>query len=229
MYTTRRNAADSLKCGRHRRGTLTRHPRPGQDHHRPGPRSPPGGAPPRAGRSAKAQRGAASGARGAGVLVGLDGCEVLLCDPCARVRPCPGSPGVFLPVPVLCTSVPVLYDVKRISFCPTRYWLTVAVASSHEGALEYKASLVRTEYEAAASALDARTAAWFYSRTGTDCSRYPRLVPSSSRLGLRQHRLRGIQGGRRPPCSGCVVVSPASVLYSGARLAPAPCSTRGPS
>ena len=24
----------------------------------------------------------------AGVLVGLDGCEVRLCDPCARVRPC---------------------------------------------------------------------------------------------------------------------------------------------
>ena len=37
------------------------------------------------------------------------------------------------------------------------------------------------------------------------------LVPSGSRLGLRQHRLRGVQGGRRPPCSGCVVVSPASV------------------
>ena len=40
----------------------------------------------------------------AGVLVGLDGCEVRLCDPCARVRPfvpwClpPGTPGcVFLP------------------------------------------------------------------------------------------------------------------------------------
>ena len=46
-------------------------------------------------------------------------------------------------------------------------------------------------------------------------SPYPRLVdPSGSRLGLRQHRLRGVQGGRRPPCSGCVVVSPASVLYS---------------
>ena len=27
--------------------------------------------------------------------------------------------------------------------------------------------------------------------------------PSGSRLGLRQHRLRGVQGGRRPPCSGC--------------------------
>ena len=40
----------------------------------------------------------------------------------------------------------------------------------------------------------------------TDGSRYPRLVPSGSRLGLRQHRLRGIQEGRRPPCSGCVVV-----------------------
>ena len=46
-------------------------------------------------------------ARGrAGVSLGLDGCEVRLCDPCARVRlcvpcvsrVCPGSPGVFLPV-----------------------------------------------------------------------------------------------------------------------------------
>ena len=47
----------------------------------------------------------------------------------------------------------------------------------------------------------------------TDGSRYPRLVPSGSRLGLRQ-RLWGIQGGRRPPCSGCVVVSPASVALA---------------
>ena len=30
----------------------------------------------------------------------------------------------------------------------------------------------------------------------------------------RQHRLRGVQGGRRPPCSGCVVVSPASVALA---------------
>ena len=49
----------------------------------------------------------------AGVSLGLDGCEVCLCDPCARVRPCvpfvsracpvcvPAPPGVFLPVPVL--------------------------------------------------------------------------------------------------------------------------------
>ena len=42
----------------------------------------------------------------------------------------------------------MLYDVKRISFCPSRYWPTVAVASSRGGALEYRASLVRTEYEA---------------------------------------------------------------------------------
>ena len=33
-------------------------------------------------------------------------------------------------------------------------------------------------------------------------------------LGLRQHRLRGVQGGRRPPCSCCVVVSPASVALA---------------
>ena len=32
--------------------------------------------------------------------------------------------------------------VKRISFCPSRYWPTVAVASSRGGALEYRASLV---------------------------------------------------------------------------------------
>ena len=44
--------------------------------------------------------------------------------------------------------------------------------------------------------------------------RYPRLVPFGSRLGLRQHRLRGVQGGRRPPCSGCLAVSPASVVLA---------------
>ena len=69
-------------------------------------------------------------------------------------------------------------------------------------------------------------AAW-YRRTGTAApvgaptrrrqSRYPvilRFVPSGSRLGLWQHRLRGVQGGQRPPCSGCVVVSPASVALA---------------
>ena len=39
----------------------------------------------------------------AGVSLGLNGCEVRLCDPCVRVCACvsrvgPGSPGVFLPV-----------------------------------------------------------------------------------------------------------------------------------
>jgi hypothetical protein len=72
-------------------------------------------------------------------------------------------------VPDYCFTVDgrrMLYDVKRISFCPSRYWPTVAVASSRGGPLEYRASLVRAEYEAAAAALDARTAAW-YVRTGT--------------------------------------------------------------
>ncbi len=49
---------------------------------------------------------------------------------------------------------------------------------------------------------------------GTDGSRYPRFVPSSSRPGLWQHRLRGVQGGRHLPCPGCVVVSPASVALA---------------
>ena len=50
----------------------------------------------------------------------------------------------------------MLYDVKRISFCPSRYWPTVAVASSRGGPLEHRASLVRAEYVAAAAALKAR-------------------------------------------------------------------------
>ena len=34
-----------------------------------------------------------------GALVGWDGCEVRLCDPCARVPVCvPAPPGVFLPL-----------------------------------------------------------------------------------------------------------------------------------
>ena len=54
----------------------------------------------------------------------------------------------------------------------------------------------------------------------TNGSRYPRLVPSDLRLGLWQHRLRGVQGGRRPPKTSllrlraCVVVSPASVALA---------------
>ena len=42
-------------------------------------------------------------------------------------------------VPDYCFTVDgrrMLYDVKRISFCPSRYWPTVAVASSRGGALE---------------------------------------------------------------------------------------------
>ena len=35
----------------------------------------------------------------------------------------------------------MLKDVKRISFCSSHYWPTVAVASSRGGALEHRASL----------------------------------------------------------------------------------------
>ena len=49
-------------------------------------------------------------------------------------------------VPDYCFTVDgrrMLYDEKRISFCPSHYsWPTVAVASSRGGALEYRASLV---------------------------------------------------------------------------------------
>ena len=103
------------------------------------------------------------------------------CAPLSR-----GSPGVFYSFYRYryCTSVPVLYDVKRISFCPTRYWPKVAVASSRGGALEYRASHVRTEYEAAASALDARTAAW-YIRTGPPSQSEHRRQSISSPRSLR--------------------------------------------
>ena len=49
----------------------------------------------------------------------------------------------------------MLKDVKRISFCSSHYWPTVAVASSRGGALEHRASLsfflVLTEFYAAAT------------------------------------------------------------------------------
>ena len=41
-----------------------------------------------------------------GCMVGLDGCEVRLCDPCARVsRVCPGSPGVIIPPALVGSSL----------------------------------------------------------------------------------------------------------------------------
>jgi hypothetical protein len=44
----------------------------------------------------------------------------------------------------------MLKNVKRISFCSSHYWPTVAVASSRGGALEHRASLsFYTEYAAA--------------------------------------------------------------------------------
>ena len=73
--------------------------------------------------------------------------------------------------------------------------------------------------EAAASALDARTAAW-YIRTGTAI---PVGAPTAVDILASFPPVRGlvfvstacegsrVQGCRRPPCSGCVVVSPASV------------------
>ncbi len=71
----------------------------------------------------------------------------------------------------------MLKDVKRISFCSSHYWPTVAVASSRGGALEHRASLsfflvlrsygvlcssnARTLY---ANALRARESSLFYRR-----------------------------------------------------------------
>ena len=150
-------------------------------------------------------------------------------------------------VPDYCFTVDgrrMLYDVKRISFCPSRYWPTVAVASSRGGPLEHRASLVRAEYEAAAAALDARTAAW-YIRTGTAApvgaptavdilASFPPvrgLVFGSTACGgcLRQHRLRGVQGGQHPPSSLLRLRRRQPSVSGAARSALAPCSTRDPS
>ena len=89
----------------------------------------------------------------------------------------------------------MLYDVKRISFCPSRYWPTVAVASSRGGALEHRASLVRSFVRSMRQRLGGCRARCPDSglvqsdgdrrpSRSTDGSRYPRFVPSGSRLGL---------------------------------------------
>ena len=114
------------------------------------------------------------------------------------------------------------------------------MASSRGGALEYRASLVRTEYyeAAAASALDARAAAWYIRTIG-------RGPPSPSSEHRRQsisspRSLRFAAWSSAAPLAGGPGRSASSSLrlrrrqpsvrvLSGARLAPAPCSTRGPS
>ena len=63
-------------------------------------------------------------------LVGLDGCEVRLCDPCARVRPCvpcvPAPPGVFLPVPGFGCRVVVPKSQPRTGVRVCRWvWMVV--------------------------------------------------------------------------------------------------------
>jgi hypothetical protein len=50
-------------------------------------------------------------------------------------------------IPDYCFTVDgrrTLYDVKRIAFCPSRYWPSVTVASSRGGALEHRACFGRS-------------------------------------------------------------------------------------
>ena len=61
----------------------------------------------------------------------------------------------------------MLFDVKIIHFCPSRYWPTHAVADARGGPLEHRAQLVHQEYREAAAILDARTAA-FYAEQGRE-------------------------------------------------------------
>ena len=146
-------------------------------------------------------------------------------------------------LPVLCTST--VYDVKRISFCPTRlYWLTVAVASSRGGRLSTgHLSFVRsTRRQPPRSMPGQRPVSGLVQSDGdrrpsrsTDGSQYPRSLrfaawSSSAPLA-------------RGPGSRDVGVLLAQAASSSAqrqwlhsqgrkpstRLAPAPCSTRGPS
>ena len=138
-------------------------------------------------------------------------------------------------VPDYCFTVDgrrMLYDVKRIALCPSRYWPTVAVASSRGGPLEHRVSLVRAEYEAAAAALDARTA-----QPGTFGRGPP---PQSGHRRQSISSLRSLQfaawslgaplaGGPGRSASSLPRRRRRQPSVSGARSAPVPCSTRGPS
>ena len=107
--------------------------------------------------------------------------------------------------------------------------VTVAVASSRGGPLEHRASLVRTEYEAAAAALDARAAAW-YRRTGTAA---PVGAPTAVDILASFPPVRGLVfgstacGGSREvgvllaqAASSCRRQPSAGHLHAGADLAP---------
>ena len=74
-------------------------------------------------------------------------------------------PGAIPDAAIVIGGRRLLYDVKLIRFCPTRYWPTIRVADARGGMLEHRASLVPGEYLIGAQALDARTARW-YAQTG---------------------------------------------------------------
>lgn len=61
----------------------------------------------------------------------------------------------------------LIYDVKCIHFCPSRYWPSNRVADARGGPLEHRAQAVNREYRTAAAALDARTAT-HYRRAGQE-------------------------------------------------------------
>ena len=52
----------------------------------------------------------------------------------------------------------LLYDVKLIRLCPSRYWPTHAVADARGGPLEFRATKVASEYLEGARSLDIKTA-----------------------------------------------------------------------
>ena len=55
----------------------------------------------------------------------------------------------------------LLYDVKCVRLCPSRYWPTRAVASARGGMLEHRARAVVDDYRRGAEGLDARVADHF--------------------------------------------------------------------
>ena len=142
-------------------------------------------------------------------------------------------------VPDYCFTVDgrrMLYDVKRISFCPSRYWPTVAVSSSRGVRLSTgHPSFVRSTRRQLPRSMPGQ-------RPGTDGRGPPsqsehRRQSKSSPRSLRFAAWSSaalLAGGPGRSASSLLRLRRRQPSVSGARLAPgrpapAPCSTRGPS
>jgi hypothetical protein len=137
-------------------------------------------------------------------------------------------------VPDYCFTVDgrrMLYDVKRISFCPSRYWPTVAVASSRGGRLSTgHLSFVRSMRQRLPRSTPGQQPGTFGRGPPPQSGHRRQSISSLRSLQFAAWSLAApLAGGPGRSASSLLRLRRRQPSVSGARSAPVPCLTRGPS